>query len=96
MNCFSGLSAPAVSILHEKLLEITVWDKRIELIEQFLLDQLLLSGKRLNKAAVLADIMNELKRDDFFDNMDNLASRYGISSRYLQKLFLQYTGLTPK
>jgi AraC-like DNA-binding protein len=37
-----------------------------------------------------------LKQDDFFDNIENVASRYGISSRYLQKLFLQYTGLTPK
>jgi AraC-like DNA-binding protein len=25
-----------------------------------------------------------------------VAARYGITSRYLQKLFVQYTGLTPK
>jgi AraC-like DNA-binding protein len=35
-------------------------------------------------------------KEDFFDNIENVASRYGITSRYLQKLFLQYTGLTPK
>ena len=40
--------------------------------------------------------MNEIRQDDFFDNIENVASRYGITSRYLQKLFLQYTGLTPK
>ena len=40
--------------------------------------------------------MDELKQKDFFDNIENVASRYGITSRYLQKLFLQYTGLTPK
>jgi len=40
--------------------------------------------------------MNELTRDDFFDNIENVAARYGITSRYLQKIFLQYTGLTPK
>jgi AraC-like DNA-binding protein len=40
--------------------------------------------------------MSELNKEDFFDNIENVASRYGITSRYLQKLFLQYTGLTPK
>ena len=46
--------------------------------------------------AVVSDIMNEIRQEDFFDNIENVANRYGITSRYLQKLFLQYTGLTPK
>ena len=41
-------------------------------------------------------MINELKRDDFFDKIENVAARYGITSRYLQKIFLQHTGLTPK
>ena len=45
---------------------------------------------------VLGNVMNEIGQEDFFDNIENVASRYGITSRYLQKIFLQYTGLTPK
>jgi AraC-like DNA-binding protein len=93
---FSDVSGNAVSILYSKLLETTPWNKRIKLVEDFLLHRLSLSQKRLSKAAIVSNIMNEISQDDFFDNIENVASRYGITSRYLQKLFLQYTGLTPK
>jgi len=93
---FRDLSGNEVSMLYEKLLETTTWNKRIGLIQDFLLQRLSLSEKRSARAAVVSDVMNEIKQQDFFDNLENVASRYGISSRYLQKLFLQYTGLTPK
>jgi AraC-like DNA-binding protein len=93
---FTDISGKAVSILYSRLLETTIWNKRIELVEEFLLHKLSLSEKRLKKVAVVSDIMNEIQQVDFFDNIENVASRYGITSRYLQKLFLQYTGLTPK
>lgn len=93
---FSDLSGQAVKSLHIKLLETETLNKKIEFVEDFLLHRLSLTEKRLNKIAIVGDIMNELKQDDFFDNIENVASRYDITSRYLQKLFLQYTGLTPK
>jgi AraC-like DNA-binding protein len=93
---FRDLSGNAVNTLYSKLLETTSWNKRIALVEGFLLHQLSLSERRLSKVAVVNDVMNEIRQDDFFDNIENVASRYGITSRYLQKLFLQYTGLTPK
>jgi AraC-like DNA-binding protein len=91
-----NLLGSSVNTLHSKLLEAATWNKRIELVEEFLLHRLSLSERRLSKAVVVSSIMNEIKQDDFFDNIENVASRYGITSRYLQKLFLQYTGLTPK
>jgi AraC-like DNA-binding protein len=82
--------------LHAHLAGNNAWNKRIELLEEFLLNQLSASGKKLNKLSIVNDIMNEIGREDFYDNITGIASRYGITSRYLQKLFLQYTGLTPK
>ena len=93
---FSDVSGEAVNILYSQLLETSTWNNRIELVENFLLHRLSLSERKLGKVAVVTDIMNEIRQDDFFDNIENVASRYGITSRYLQKLFLQYTGLTPK
>lgn len=92
----SDVSDGAANALRSKLLETTTWNKRIELVESFLLHRLSLSEQKLNKVAMVTKIMNEIRRDDFFDNIENVALRYGITSRYLQKLFLQYTGLTPK
>lgn len=93
---FSLHSGKTAGILYERLQETNEWKERINLVENFLLHRLSLSGRRLGKMTVVSDIMNELRQDDFFDNIENVASRYGITSRYLQKLFLQYTGLTPK
>ena len=93
---YSDFSGSSVKLLHEQLLDIPTWNKRIELMEDFLWKRLLLAEKGKNKAALVSDIMHVLKQDDFFDNIENVASRYGITSRYLQKLFLKHTGLTPK
>lgn len=90
------IAGTAVSQLHMQLLETTDSNNRIALIETFLLERLSACGKKMNKIGVVNDIMNEIGREDFYENINGLALRYGITSRYLQKLFLQYTGLTPK
>jgi AraC-like DNA-binding protein len=84
------------AILHARLRDTTGWAARIGLLDEFLLRHLSMTEERLDRVAVITDIMSELRSADFFDNISNVASRYGISSRYLQKLFLRYTGLTPK
>ena len=93
---YSYLSGNEVNVLYATLLETTSWSKRVELVEAYLLRQLLVAEKQSPKMNVVSEVMKEIGRHDFFDNIDNVASRYGITSRYLQKLFLQYTGLTPK
>jgi len=93
---FAAVAGKSVSELHVKLLEATSIKGRIQLIERFLLAKLLRQEKKFDKLAMIKNILTELKQEDFFDNIENVASRYGITSRYLQKLFLQYTGLTPK
>lgn len=90
------IAGATVSQLHMQLLETNDWNNRIALIETFLLERLSACGKKMNKIGVVNDIMNEIGREDFYENINGLALRYGITSRYLQKLFLQYTGLTPK
>jgi AraC-like DNA-binding protein len=86
----------SVRALHMKLLETGSLLERIEMVEAFLLQRLALSAKMLNRVQLIGNIIEELKQDDFPDNMETLALRYGITARYLQKLFLQHTGLTPK
>jgi AraC-like DNA-binding protein len=93
---YGDLSGRMVKNLHQRLLETMGAEERISLVEEFLLYKLAISEKRVKKIEVIHDIMHQIKRDDFLENINSLASRYGISSRYLQKLFVQYTGLTPK
>lgn len=82
--------------LREKLWDAGELRQQIQLLESFLMKRLIRFEGKQNKFRLVNDVMNEMKRDDFFDNIENVAFRYGISGRYLQKLFLEYTGLTPK
>lgn len=82
--------------LYSKLLNAASVKERIQFTEEFLLHKLSVSEKKLGKIALVSKVMKELTRENFVDNIENVASRYGITSRYLQKIFLQHTGLTPK
>jgi AraC-like DNA-binding protein len=95
INCGDVLGNKVHS-LHLQLQESRSWTKRIALVEAFLLQQLSLASKRLNKVAVVSDLMLALRQQDSFNTMETVAARYGISARYMQQLFVQFTGLTPK
>lgn len=82
--------------LHEKLQEAQTVQQQIECIESFLISKLRGNSKTIEKIDLVRQVMTELTHKDFFDNISNVASRYGISARYLQKIFVQHTGLTPK
>ena len=94
---YSAVAGKQAAELHQRLLEANTEPERIHFIETFLLTTLeertKKSGQKLN---IVNDVMRELRHKEAIENIDTIASRYGISSRYLQKLFLQYTGLTPK
>lgn len=93
---FAAVAHRSIMQLHEQLLNTLSWPERIKIMEGYLLKCLSVSEKGVDKTAMIQAIMNEIKQEDFFDNMENVASRYGITARHLQKLFLNYTGLTPK
>jgi len=91
-----GVMGKSIEDLYDKLQDAQGTPARIALVETFLLSRLSMFENRTKKATLVKLVMNELTRDDFFDNIENVAARYGITSRYLQKIFVQYTGLTPK
>jgi AraC-like DNA-binding protein len=92
---FKDIGGKETVLLHSKLLEAKSLGRRIELVDDFLLQRLSLSVKKFNRLGLISSIMHDLSKDDFFENINWVASRYGISSRYLQKIFLNYSGLSP-
>ncbi len=86
----------SIQELHAQLQDASSVKRRTELTDAYLLKKLAAHTKTLDRIDLVQQVMNELAHKDFFDNINNVAERYGISSRYLQKVFLHYTGLTPK
>lgn len=89
------LGAP-VKELHRRLTEEPELNKRIELIEAFLISRLVVKERKAHNITMIGEIVKEMQKDEGPDNISAIAGRYNISSRYLCKLFLQYTGVTPK
>jgi AraC-like DNA-binding protein len=92
---FNDVAGTDTRMLHDRLLEAKTLNSRIVLLEQFLLRRLARSGAKLNKLKLVNSIMQELTNDYFLENINFVASRYGMSSRYLQTIFLTYSGLSP-
>lgn len=92
---FIDIAGKQGRLLYMQLLEAPSLNTRIELLEKFLLARLARFKLKFPRLAMVNSIMRELNRDDFFENLDTIAIRYGISSRYLQKLFIQHCGLSP-
>jgi AraC-like DNA-binding protein len=92
---FNDIAGKDGRLFYIKLVEAGTLDKRIKLVEKFLLKRLSYFGSKLAKLKLMTSITQELGQDDFFENINSVAARYGLSSRYLQKIFLTYSGLTP-
>lgn len=82
--------------LYQQLQESATVQQQIASVELYLTDKLKSYPKTLEKIDLVQQVMRELTHKDFFDNIENVASRYSVSARYLQKVFVQQTGLTPK
>jgi len=93
---FATVAGSAAQVLREQLLNAPTLIKQIELLESFLLRKLTTFQKKNTKFDVVNHVIAEMRREDFCDDIQDVAFKYGISSRYLQKLFLEFTGLTPK
>jgi AraC-like DNA-binding protein len=92
----TGLLHTSTKQLHEQLMETTRLAEKIALIESFLLNRLSHSERRFDQITLVGKISRDMAVNNYSANMDYTAAKYGISARYLQKLFLQNTGLTPK
>jgi AraC-like DNA-binding protein len=90
------LMGAAVKELHARLLEAPATGKRIQLLEEFLIHCISMKRKKAEKLRMIGEIMKDMRSNSFADTIENTANRYNVTPRYLQKLFLQYTGMTPK
>lgn len=87
-----------VKKLHAQLLETNDTAKRIELVESFLLRKLIRREKKSARIDKVGHILKSMAKDPAETaeiRITAIATRHGITSRYLNKLIYQHTGLTP-
>ncbi|MEJ0034163.1 MAG: DUF6597 domain-containing transcriptional factor [Bacteroidota bacterium] len=82
--------------LHTRLQDEGSIDQQIRLVDAYLMNKADVHSKSAVKIELIQQVMSEVAHPDFFDNIDNVAQRYGITSRYLQKIFVSIHGTDPE
>jgi AraC-like DNA-binding protein len=81
--------------LYTRLLETSDTEKRIALLESFLVQQLLQGEKRAGRIDKVGHILKSMAKDPAEVKINAIATKHGITSRYLNKIIYRHTGLTP-
>lgn len=92
---FYDVAGKEVRVLHAQLLEANALSEQISLLEAFLLTRLLRFQPRFAKLKLMHSLLVEARQPHFLERVNTIAARHGVSTRYLQKLFITYTGLSP-
>ncbi|RPD39135.1 helix-turn-helix transcriptional regulator [Chitinophaga barathri] len=77
--------------LFERIMEQETLEQKVAVLDRFLVNKL----KGLIKDQQRLELVRHLSAGDTV-SVEKLAQRFGVSERYVQKLFLDYVGVTPK
>jgi len=91
----SGILGRPVKQLHAQLLNTPDTAKQIALLESFLIGILIKKEKKSFRIDKVGHILKSMTRDPAEVRINAIATKHGITSRYLNKLIQQHTGLTP-
>ena len=92
----ADIFGPSLKQLHERLLEAPGMEMRVRLAEDYFADRLHLSEKRHHKLKLVGGFINSLVNEAGTSRITDISARNRISSRYLNMLITEYTGLQPK
>ncbi|MBO2012218.1 helix-turn-helix transcriptional regulator [Hymenobacter negativus] len=92
---FNEMAGASGRLLHERLQEAPSLTHQIALVEEFLLARLARLQPKHPRQQLVSRLVQEMNQPGFLEHINAIAVRYGISSRYLQKLFLASSGLSP-
>ncbi|MDN3582114.1 hypothetical protein QWZ17_14635 [Mucilaginibacter flavus] len=76
---FCDVAVVEAKLLHPQLQEAKALAEKINLVEVFLLARLSRYQCKLEKLKLVGGIMQELNKGHFFENINSVATRYGIS-----------------
>lgn len=81
---------------YDRLMEQPTIEQKIGVLEAFLVQRLNRNKRNNNKLKLVECLCNDIYREGKPFSIENLSARYGFSERYIQKLFIDWVGLTPQ
>jgi AraC-like DNA-binding protein len=91
-----GIFSREIDDIHYSLMETDPLEQKIAILERFLIRKLIKNEKQLRKSTIIAQACKHIcLMGDTYDSK-TLSSVYGLSERYLEKLFVDLVGITPR
>jgi len=92
----ADIFGPSLKHLHEQLLEAKSLEIQVRLAEGYFADRLHVSEKRHHKLKLVGGFIDSIVNEAGAGRITEVSARNRISSRYLNMLITEYTGLQPK
>jgi AraC-like DNA-binding protein len=92
----SDILSKESSEFYHRLMEQPLLEQKVQVLETFLMDRLVRARKNQSTIALVEGLCNSICRNGESFNMERLAVEFGFSERYIQKLFLNYVGISPR
>ncbi|MGO4289717.1 helix-turn-helix domain-containing protein [Chitinophaga sp. RAB17] len=91
-----GLLGKESGEFYDRLIHAGSLEQKVRELDLFLFQRLQKSRKLSNKITMLERICSHISAEGELFNIKYLSDKYGFSERYIQKLFLDNVGLTPR
>ncbi|TWW01904.1 helix-turn-helix domain-containing protein [Chitinophaga pinensis] len=82
--------------LHAHMMDQSTLTQKIGILDSFLVRQLIRSKKNLSQISLIESICRYAGPGGDGPDIAQLALRHGVSTRYIQKLFIDCIGITPR
>ena len=81
---------------YDRLMEQRSIEQKIEVLEAFLIQRLTRNKKSSHKLKLVEYLCDHVYKEDKPFNLQDLSANSGFSERYIQKLFIDWVGITPQ
>jgi AraC-like DNA-binding protein len=90
-----GVLSLEVSELYDQVVHTNTLEQKVKVLDLFFINQMKKNERLLKKTNFIAQLCNDICTESNFD-IQRLSANYGLSERYIQKLFENVVGLAPR
>ena len=81
---------------YQRLMEQPTLEQKVAVLEAFLIQRLNRNKKSSQKLKLVESLCNHVYSEGKSFDIQKLSAHYGFSERYIQKLFIDWVGITPQ
>ncbi|WP_431216398.1 helix-turn-helix domain-containing protein [Puia sp. P3] len=95
VDLFDVLSMETVEF-YQRLMDQPLLEDKVKVLEDFLFGRLVKARRDQDKIRLVEGLCGAIGRGSGSFDLGRLSEEFGFSERYIQKLFLNYVGISPK